>query len=73
MGKKGFGELTMFELLIVVGLGSAIGDTMIYQENMSIPQALTAIIIVVILFKVTDILTIKNKRFKRVTISCPVS
>lgn len=49
--KKGFGELTMFELLIVVGLGSAIGDPMIYQEAMSIPQALTAIVIVVILFK----------------------
>ncbi len=32
MGKKGFGELTMFELLIVVGLGSAIGDPMIYRE-----------------------------------------
>ncbi|MDQ3851901.1 MAG: DUF421 domain-containing protein [Thermoproteota archaeon] len=72
MGKKGFGELTMFKLLIVVGLGSAIGDPMIYQQNMSIPQGLAAIVIVVILFKITDILTIRSKRFKRVTISPPV-
>ncbi len=74
MGKKGFGEPTMFELLIVVGLGSAIGDPMIYGEGMSISQGLTAIIIiiVVILFKITDILTMKSKRFKRVTISPPV-
>ncbi len=72
MGKKGFGDLTMFELLIVIGLGSAIGDPMIYQQDMSIPQALTAIVIVVVLFKLTDFLTQRSKRFKRVTISPPV-
>ncbi|HET6716663.1 MAG TPA: hypothetical protein VFG90_06000 [Nitrososphaeraceae archaeon] len=56
LGNKGLGQLTTFELIILVGLGSAVGDPMIYADEISIPQAFTAIIIVVILFKVFDYL-----------------
>jgi uncharacterized membrane protein YcaP (DUF421 family) len=59
LGNKGLGQLTTFELIILVGLGSAVGDPMIYEDEISIPQAFTAIIIVVILFKVFDYLTMK--------------
>ena len=51
LGNKGLGQLSTFELLIVVGLGTAVGDPMIYISEISIPQAITSIIIVVILFK----------------------
>lgn len=71
MGHKGLGQLNMYELLILIGLGSAIGDPMIYQE-MSLPHAFTSIIIVVILFKVFDFLTMKSKKFSRITISEPI-
>ena len=63
LGGKGIGQLSPFGLLIVVGLGSAIGDPMVYNE-ISIPQAMVAVIIVVIFFKVIDYLTLKSKRFK---------
>lgn len=53
LGGKGIGQLSPFGLLIVVGLGSAIGDHMIYKE-ISIPQAMAADIIAVILFNVID-------------------
>ena len=68
LGNKGLGQLTTFELIILVGLGSAVGDPMIYEEEISIPQAFTAIIIVVILFKVFDYLTMKSHRFSKLTV-----
>jgi uncharacterized protein DUF421 len=63
LGGKGIGQLSPFGLLIVVGLGSAIGDPMIYKE-ISIPQAMAAVIIAVIFFKVIDYLTLKSRRFR---------
>jgi uncharacterized membrane protein YcaP (DUF421 family) len=63
LGGKGIGQLSPFGLLIVVGLGSAIGDPMIYKE-ISIPQAMAAVIIAVVIFKVIDYLTLKSRRFR---------
>ena len=63
LGGKGIGQLSPFGLLIVVGLGSAIGDPMIYKE-ISIPQAMAAVMIAVIIFKVIDYLTLKSSRFR---------
>jgi len=51
-----------------VGLGSAVGDPMIYDDEISIPQVFTAIVIVVILFKVFDYLTMKSTRFSKLTV-----
>ena len=51
-----------------MGLGSAVGDPMIYDDEISIPQAFTAIVIVVILFKVFDYLTMKSTRFSKLTV-----
>jgi uncharacterized membrane protein YcaP (DUF421 family) len=68
LGNKGLGQLTTFELLIVVGLGSAVGDPMIYMSEVSIPQAITSIVIVVILFKLLDYATLKSKRFSKFTV-----
>lgn len=63
LGGKGIGQLSPFGLLIVVGLGSAIGDPMLYKE-ISIPQAMAAVIIAIIFFKVIDYLTLKSRRFR---------
>ncbi|WP_458743513.1 DUF421 domain-containing protein [Candidatus Nitrosocosmicus sp. T] len=63
LGGKGIGQLSPFGLLIVVGLGSAIGDPMLYKE-ISITQAMAAVIIAVIFFKVIDYLTLKSRRFR---------
>ena len=71
MGHKGLGQLNMYELLILIGLGSAVGDPMIYQE-MSLPHAFTSIAVVVALFKLFDYLTMKSKRFSKLTVSKPI-
>ena len=62
LGTEGLGQLTTFELIILVGLGSTVGDPMIYAPPF------TAIINVVILFKVFDYLTMKSSRFSRLTV-----
>jgi uncharacterized membrane protein YcaP (DUF421 family) len=66
MGHKGLGQLSMYELIILIGLGSAVGDPMFYQE-VSLAQAFTAILIVIILFKVIDYFTTKSRKFSKIT------
>lgn len=70
MGKKGLGQLNMYELIILIGLGTAIGDPMVYSE-ISLLQAFSAIIVVLVLFKVIDYLTMKSKKFSKVIIPAP--
>src|ERR687892_1976157 len=68
MYHKGIGQLSMHELLIIIGLGSAIGEPMIYIQELTLTQAFAAIIIVVALvalFKLIDYLTIRSKRFEK--------
>jgi uncharacterized membrane protein YcaP (DUF421 family) len=71
MGHKGLGQLNMYELLIVIGLGTAIGDPMIYKE-LSLPHAFTSILVVVILFKMLDFFTTKSKRFGKLILPKPI-
>jgi uncharacterized membrane protein YcaP (DUF421 family) len=72
LGNKGVGQLNSFELLIIIGLGSIVGDPMIYTKELSIPQAIIAMVIVVILFKLIDYLTARSKRFTRLVVAQPV-
>lgn len=71
MHHKGTGQLSMHELIIIIGLGSAIGEPMIYIQELTLTQAFTAIIIVVTLFKVIDYLVMKSKRFEKFTEADP--
>ena len=57
----------MHELIIIIGLGAAIGEPMIYVQELTLTQAFTAIIIVVGLFKLIDYLTIRSRRFEKFT------
>lgn len=72
LGNKGMGQLNSFELLIIIGLGSVVGDPMIYTKEISIPQAITAVVIVVILFKLIDYFTARSKKFTRLVVASPV-
>lgn len=67
MHHKGTGQLSMYELIIIIGLGSAIGEPMIYIQELTVTQAFAAIIIVVTLFKLIDYLVVKSKRFEKFT------
>lgn len=70
MGHKGLGQLSMYELIILIGLGSAIGDPMFY-EDVTLLQAFTTILVVIVLFKAFDYFTAKSKKFSKITVPEP--
>lgn len=70
LGNKGIGQLTTTELIILLGLGSAIGDPMI--SEISIPHAFTAVLIVIGMFKLYDYLTMKSKIFNKMITPEPI-
>ncbi|MGI0020831.1 MAG: DUF421 domain-containing protein [Nitrososphaera sp.] len=71
MGHKGLGQLSMYELILVIGLGTAIGDPMIYPE-VSFIHAFTALVLVVALFKAFDYFTARSKAFGKLTTPKPI-
>lgn len=72
LGNKGIGQLNSFELLIIIGIGSIIGDPMVYTEEISIPQAISVVVIIVVIFKGIDYVTSRSKRFTRILVAQPV-
>jgi uncharacterized membrane protein YcaP (DUF421 family) len=57
-GKKQLAQLTLFDILIVIALGSAVGDVMIYSEEVvSLLRSIIAICTLVILIQVFEYLT----------------
>lgn len=61
MGKRGQRQMTPFELLVVIALGSATGDSMFYPE-VPILYAWLIILIVVGLNRILDKLQLRSKR-----------
>lgn len=61
----------MYELIILIDLGSARGDPMIYRD-MSLVQAFPPIIIVIAMFNVIDVSIMKSRRFHKFTEDDPI-
>ncbi|MCA9389875.1 DUF421 domain-containing protein [candidate division WWE3 bacterium] len=63
LGKKQVSQFTWFDILLIVALGSAVGDTMIYPER-TVPVfvSMTAIMVVVALVKVFSYLMIHSEK-----------
>lgn len=62
-GKRGVKQLSIFETVIIIALGSAAGDPMFYEDVGIIP-ALTVFIIIIIWYRVVTWLTGKSKKFE---------
>jgi uncharacterized membrane protein YcaP (DUF421 family) len=60
-GKKEARQLTVLELIVVVGLGSAAGDPMFYREVGVLPAAI-AIAVVLVLYRVVNQWTNRHER-----------
>ncbi|RRA91704.1 DUF421 domain-containing protein [Paenimyroides viscosum] len=60
LGKRGIKQLSVFELVVILGLGSAAGDPMIYKE-IGIINALVAFIVITICYKILTVLVFKFK------------
>jgi uncharacterized membrane protein YcaP (DUF421 family) len=71
LGKRGLGQLSPFELVIIVALGSAVGDPMFYVD-VPLAHGIIVITAVVALERVLVKLTERNKGVERLIESVPV-
>ena len=71
VGKRGLAQLSAFELLIIVALGSAVGDPMFYPE-VPVLSGVVVITAVVALERVLVLITERNRAIERVIESVPV-
>lgn len=71
LGKRGIKQLSVFELVVIIGLGSAAGDPMIYKE-IGIVSSLLTFAVVVICYKVLTFFVFKYKSFENLIEGKPV-
>ena len=72
LGNKGMGQLSTIELIIILGLGEAIGQSMLNPSQTSIPQGFTVVIIAIVIFKIYDYLTTKYNKFSKIIQPNPI-
>ena len=63
LGKRGVKQLSVFELVVIIGLGSAAGDPMFYQE-VGLLSALAVFVVVIVAYKLTAYFVNKHKKIE---------
>ena len=71
LGKRGVKQLSVFELVIIISLGSASGDPMFYKE-VGLLSALAVFIGIIICYKFTTHLVFKYKAIEKVLEGEPI-
>lgn len=71
LGKRGIKQLSIFELVVIISLGSAAGDPMFYKDVGILP-ALIVFILVVGLYSLITYFIGKNKHFENLVEGKPV-
>ncbi|MBW8684740.1 DUF421 domain-containing protein [Chitinophaga rhizophila] len=71
-GKKGVRQLSVFEVAIIIALGSAAGDPM-FQEDISIVPAAIVMGTIVVFYRIITWLTAKNERFESALEGDPIT
>ncbi|HSN59739.1 MAG TPA: YetF domain-containing protein [Ferruginibacter sp.] len=71
LGKRGVKQLSVFELVVIIGLGSAAGDPMFYKDVGILP-ALIVFVMVVGLYSFIVSMVGKNKHFEALIEGKPV-
>ena len=62
-GKRGVKQLSVFEMVIIIALGSAAGDPMMYEDVGLLP-AITVIIVIILFYKLITLLVAKIPKFE---------
>lgn len=62
-GRRGVKQLSVFELIIILTLGSAAGDPLIY-EDLGLLPAITAFVTILMLYRFTTYLISKSKKIE---------
>ncbi len=64
MGKRGVKQLSVFELVIIIGLGSAAGDPMFYRD-VGLLNGIVVFVMVILLYKLTTYIVFKSDRVEK--------
>jgi uncharacterized membrane protein YcaP (DUF421 family) len=71
LGKRGVKQLSVFELVVIIGLGSAAGDPMFYKDVGLLP-GLLVFVMVISLYRLIMFLITKSKVFERMVEGKPI-
>jgi len=71
LGKRGVKQLSVFELVIIISLGSAAGDPMFYKE-VGLLNAITVFIVVILCYKLTTYIVFKSERIEKMIEGSPI-
>ncbi|MDF2691719.1 MAG: hypothetical protein K0S65_102 [Labilithrix sp.] len=64
LGKRGVAQLSLFEVTIIIGLGSAVGDPM-FQADVPLIHAMVVIAVIVFLYRIFMAFVRKSEMFER--------
>jgi len=71
LGKRGVKQLSVFELVVIIGLGSAAGDPMFYKD-VGIMPALVVFTMIISLYSIITYFIGKNKNFEKLVEGKPI-
>jgi uncharacterized membrane protein YcaP (DUF421 family) len=71
LGKRGVKQLSVFELVVIIGLGSAAGDPMFYKDVGLIPALIVFTIVIGLYILVTHLVG-RSKRMERLVEGKPI-
>ena len=71
LGKRGVKQLSVFELVIIISMGSAAGDPMFYKE-VGLLSAFTVFIMIILCYKFTTYLVFKSERIEKMIEGTPM-
>lgn len=71
LGKRGVKQLSVFELVVIIGLGSAAGDPMFYKD-VGIMPALVVFTMIISLYSVITYFIGKSKSFEKLVEGKPI-
>ena len=71
LGKRGVKQLSVFELVVIIGLGSAAADPMFYKDVGLLP-AMLVFAIIILMYKLVTFLVNKSSHFEKIIEGKPV-
>lgn len=71
LGKRGVKQLSVFELVIIIGFGSAAGDPMFYKD-VGLFNAIVVLGCIIVLYKITTHLVFKSRKIEELIEGKPI-
>lgn len=71
LGKRGVRQLSLFEVVLIISMGSAAGDPMFYKD-VGVLTAMVVFLTITLIYKLIMYLLNKSERFERVVEGMPV-